>query len=783
MTGENIDVTAVERIVAETGRTQDALVPLLQAVQEEYGYLPREALEHIAKITGIPPAAITGVATFYDEFRHKPIGRHVISVCHGTACHVKGAPVLSESLAGYLKIPEGEDTDPSGLFTIRKVGCLGCCSLAPVAQIDDVIYGHLTPEKLPSVLQDFLAQADAISVQRSGDVIPQGRAGEVRICLDSCCVARGTERVHQALLRAISETGARVVVKRVGCVIVCNETPLLEVLVPGEAPYLYARVRPEDVKAIILRHFRPTGVRRVIGSAVSRTLDAILTDEAWEPVTRYSITARDPQVAAVLDPQKHIATEDYGCADPTDLQEYVAAGGFTAFENSVTHSQPSEVIEEIMASGLRGRGGAGFPTGRKWAGVAAAASGVKYVVCNGDEGDPGAFMDRMLLESFPYRVIEGMAIAAFTVGARRSYIYIRSEYPFAVKRVREALERCRSAGFLGDNIFGSGMCLDISVMKGAGAFVCGEETALLASIEGRRSTPRVRPPYPSESGLWGRPTLVNNVETLAVVPWILRNGAAAFRRLGTPGSSGTKVFALAGKTVRGGLIEVPMGITVDKIVNDIGGGIAGGRVFKAVLIGGPSGGCLPAGLADTVIDYDALSEAGAIMGSGGLVVLDDSDCMVDIARYFLEFTQNQSCGKCTFCRIGTRQMLDILTRLCSGEGRSGDLEKLEDLARMVSAGSLCGLGKTAPTPVLSTLRYFRGEYEAHLEGRCPAGRCKALVTYSITDDCIGCTRCAQHCPADAIEMKPYEKHEIDAARCIRCGTCLSVCAFNAVKVE
>ena len=387
------------------------------------------------------------------------------------------------------------------------------------------------------------------------------------------------------------------------------------------------------------------------------------------------------------------------------------------------------------------------------------------------------------MESYPYRIIEGIVIAAWVVGASEGRFYIRSEYPLAVRRISQALENCRQRGFIGEDVAQSGFSLELKIVGGAGAFVCGEETALMASIEGRRGMPRLRPPYPAQKGLWEKPTLINNVETYASVPWILRNGAGAFAKLGTSKSKGTKVFALAGKVARGGLIEVPMGISIKQIVEGIGGGVAGDKEFKAVQIGGPSGGCVPAEVSDIAVDYESLTEAGAIMGSGGLVVLDNSDCMVDIARYFLEFTQNQSCGKCTFCRVGTRRMLDILERFCEGQGKSGDIQELEELAVMVKKGSLCGLGKTAPNPVLSTIKYFRDEYEAHIEKRCPAGRCKALITYSVTDDCIGCTLCAQHCPADAIAMRPYEKHEIDSEKCIRCNTCKNICPADAVKVE
>jgi NADH-quinone oxidoreductase subunit F len=392
-------------------------------------------------------------------------------------------------------------------------------------------------------------------------------------------------------------------------------------------------------------------------------------------------------------------------------------------------------------------------------------------------------MDRMLLESFPYRVLEGLTIAARAVGAEEGYLYIRAEYPHAVTRIREAIRRCEDAGLLGDDIMGSGSRLSLTVMEGAGAFVCGEETALIASIEGRRGMPTLRPPYPAEAGLWGMPTLINNVETYAMVPWIVRNGWEAFAQLGTEKSRGTKVFALAGKVRRGGLIEVPMGVTIRQVVDEIGGGVSDGGVFKAVQMGGPSGGCIPSSMADTPVDYDALQAAGAIMGSGGMVVLDDRTCMVDIARYFLEFTQHESCGKCTFCRLGTRRMLDILERLCRGEGRKGDIEKLEELSGMVKAGSICGLGQTAPNPVLSTLRYFREEYEAHVQGRCPAGVCRPLVHYTINQKCIGCTKCAQDCPVDAIAVTPFEVHAIDDALCTRCDACRRVCPVEAVKLS
>jgi len=783
---EKPDLTFVNQAVEKIGTRAEDVLEILQAVQGHFGYLPKEALERVCEVTQITPAAIVGVSTFFNQFRHRPVGRHIIHVCVGTACHVKGADRVYEAFQRHLDIPEGEDTDAKKIFTVERIACLGCCTLAPAVQIDEVTYGHLSPNTVSTVVDDFLRYAESRVGQRQkrrkrGAKKLKSR-GEVRLGLGSCCVARGSGKLRDALEQALAETGIELQVKRVGCVGMCHQTPLLEIVTPDNTSFLYARVQPEDAKAIVLRHFKLGRIKKVTNS-VSQALDHLLTDEKTEPVTRYSINVRDRPVADFLGRQKHIATEHHGEIDPVDMDEYVSHDGFKALRRCIKEMSPEEIIGEIERSGLRGRGGAGFPTSRKWAAVRSTQSGKKFLVCNGDEGDPGAFMDRMLMESYPYRIIEGMIIAAYTVGANKGFFYIRGEYPLATERIRQAIEKCEQRGFLGDDILNSGFSLHLKIVPGAGAFVCGEETALLASIEGRRGMPRLRPPYPARSGLWGRPTLINNVETYAAVPWIIRNGPEAFADLGTSSSKGTKVFALAGKVDRVGLIEVPMGISVRQIIEDIGGGIAGGLRLKAVQVGGPSGGCVPDELAHLPVDYETLQSIGTMMGSGGLVALDETDCMVDIARYFLEFTQNQSCGKCTFCRIGTRRMLDILERLCAGQASTADIDELEQLAQMVKTTSLCGLGKTAPNPVLSTLQYFRDEYEAHVEKRCPAAKCKALITYSITDDCIGCTLCAQRCPTDAIEMKPYQKHEIDSEKCIRCGTCKDVCPADAVEVE
>jgi NADH:ubiquinone oxidoreductase subunit F (NADH-binding)/NADH:ubiquinone oxidoreductase subunit E len=781
-----VDLRFVDESVGRIGSGGEKVLEILQSLQGRYGYLPKEAVERVCELTDITPASIAGVSSFYNQFRHRPVGRHIINVCVGTACHVKGAEQIYDGFRRYLGIGEGEDTDAEKLFTVERIACLGCCTLAPAAQIDQVTYGHLTAESVGTVISDFLRyerrraeRREQVGRRRVGT--GDGK-GEIRLGLGSCCVARGSGKLREALNEALAETGIEVTVKRVGCVGMCFQTPLLEVVLGKDESYLYARVEPEDAKSIVLRHFKVRSLRRRFGGMVSGVLDRVLVDEQREPVTRYSIDVREQPVSNFLGKQEHIATEHCGVIEPVDIDEYLDRDGFKALSRCVEGLRPEEVIEQIERSGLRGRGGAGYPTHLKWSAVRAEGEN-KYVVCNGDEGDPGAFMDRMLMESYPYRIIEGVIIAAYTVGANEGYFYIRSEYPLAIQRMSEALDRCRQRGYLGEGILGSGFSLDLKIVAGAGAFVCGEETALMASIEGRRGMPRLRPPYPAQKGLWDRPTLINNVETYAAVAWIIRNGGEKFAKLGTGSSKGTKVFALAGKIANGGLIEVPMGISIRQIIDEIGGGIGGGRRLKAVQIGGPSGGCVPAHLADTPVDYETLSDVGAMMGSGGMVVLDETDCIVDIARYFLEFTQNQSCGKCTFCRVGTRRMLDILERLCGGEGKNGDIEELNDLAHLVKSSSLCGLGTTAPNPVLSTIKYFREEYEAHIEKRCPTGKCRALITYSVTDDCIGCTLCAQHCPVDAIALKPYEKHEIDVDKCIRCGTCKNVCPADAIEVE
>ena len=790
MHAENLQF--VETTVTRLGRSRDAVIPILQALQEHYRYLPETALRRVCELTEITPAQIWGISTFYDQFRHQPVGKHIIHVCHGTACHVTGADRVEEALRRHLKIPTGKDTDPEGRFTIEPVACLGCCTLAPVVKFDQLTTGMLDTDKVPAVIEEFL---EAHAAGHAGDVaIPAhlhrqhggGNGGdrpEIRVGLGSCCMAKGSDRLFAELSRAAHLVGVPVEVKRVGCVGMCHRTPLVEIFQPGKPSRFYASVKPNEARQLVLENFHPPTLWRRLARTAARAVDRVLLEQDDSPTTRCAVDMKAGPAQAFLGRQIHIASEHFGHLDPLDLEEYLRHDGFVALRKCLLELRPEQIVEEVATSGLRGRGGAGFPTGPKWTVMRRQTADTKYVICNGDEGDPGAFMDRMLLESFPYRILEGLAIAALATGAEEGIFYIRREYPLAVQRVQAAIDHLVQRGWLGDRLLGTRRPFRVVIKEGAGAFVCGEETALIASIEGRRGMPRLRPPFPAESGLWEKPTLINNVETLACVPWILRKGGKAFAAIGTPTSKGTKVFALAGKIQRGGLIEVPMGTTIREIVDEIGGGVIAGRRFKAVQIGGPSGGCVPARLADTAVDYESLRQVGAIMGSGGLVVLDDTDCMVDIARYFLRFTQDQSCGKCTFCRVGTRRMLDLLEMVCAGKGRKEHLDELERLAQSVGQGSLCGLGKTAPNPIVTTLRYFREEYEAHLQGRCPAGKCQALIKYDITDRCTGCTICSQQCPVNAIPFNPYARHTIDQQLCTKCDTCRRVCPYGAVEVR
>jgi NADH-quinone oxidoreductase subunit F len=582
---------------------------------------------------------------------------------------------------------------------------------------------------------------------------------EVAVGMSSCGIAAGARVVFETLKKDVAERGLPVTVVTTGCIGACHAEPLVEVRQADGRSFLYGNIDEAKAHSIVESHLA-----------------------GGTPVTDLVIPADYPYLAR----QKRIVLSNCGVIDPESIEQYITRDGYVALKKALTTMTPQQVIDDVKLSGLRGRGGAGFSTGMKWSFAAGAktTTGKKYVICNADEGDPGAFMDRSVLEGDPHAVLEGMLIGAYAMGSDEGYMYVRAEYPLAIKRLEIALRQMEERNLMGSSIMGTPFSFQLHIKEGAGAFVCGEETALMGSIEGKRGMPRLRPPFPAERGLWDSPSNINNVETYANVPRIIRMGGAEYAKIGTEKSKGTKVFALAGKIKRGGMIEVPMGISLREVIFDIGGGIQDDKKFKAVQMGGPSGGCVPESLADVLVDYDSLTATGAIMGSGGMVVMDESTCMVDVARYFLSFIQTESCGKCTFCRIGTKRMLEILTRITEGKGEEKDIPELEELAAKIKISSLCGLGQTAPNPVLTTLRYFRPEYDDHIRNkRCTAKKCKALIRFNVAaDKCTGCMMCAKVCPTKAAHGERKKPHVIDQATCVRCGLCHAACRFDAIEI-
>ena len=574
----------------------------------------------------------------------------------------------------------------------------------------------------------------------------------------SCGIATGAKKTAAEFEKQLKANNLDTELTITGCVGTCYLEPIVDVYEDNGDLTRYVKVQPDKVEKIVEEHIK-----------------------GGKPVEEYAITEEDKGFVAN---QQRVVLRNCGVINPENIDEYLAVDGYKALEKVLTSMKPEQVIEEMKASGLRGRGGAGFPTWFKWNAAKASPGNEKYMVCNADEGDPGAFMDRSVLEGDPHSLIEGMIIGGYAMGAENGVVYCRAEYPLAIKRLDKAIKDARERGFLGKNIFGSNFSYDIMIKAGAGAFVCGEETALIASLEGERGMPRLKPPFPAAKGFWQQPTNINNVETWANVPWIISNGGEAFAAMGKGPSKGTKVFALAGKIKKGGLAEVPMGMPIKDVIFGIGGGIKNDKKVKGVQMGGPSGGCVPADLFDTPVTYEDITKTGAIVGSGGMIVMDEDTCMVDMSRFFLDFTKKESCGKCNYCRIGTKRMLEILERITKGEGKDGDIELLEELAGKIKDGAMCGLGQTAPNPVLTTLKYFRNEYEDHIYNhKCTAKSCKALIRFDITDKCVGCTACAKRCPVNAISGEVKKQHVIDQDVCVKCGRCKENCKFDAITVE
>ncbi len=772
------------------------LIMILQDLQAEQGYLTGEAIARVAEKLNIPQSQVYSVATFYKSLHLTPRGKHTIDICEGTACHIRGASLLLSAVSEEFKVKEGGTTE-DGQLTLNSVHCVGACAMGPVAIIDGEYHGNMTSSTLAKKIRKCCAEeqcvddkdqrdpADVRSSEKSVQFkvntpadfenirnefkvqLPQDQP-RILICNGTGCLAKGSLKVAYALEKELKrnslELPVSIGVKKVGCHGLCEHGPLV-IMHPDNT--CYTRVAESDAPEIIRESV-------IAGNTVDRLL--------------YRETADAPSIEDYTEipfyaSQHKIALRNVGLIDPANLGDFIGRDGYSSLAKTLQQMKPEDVIKEIEESGLRGRGGGGFPAGRKWRTAANIDADTRYVICNGDEGDPGAFMDCSIMEGDPHSILEGMMICAYAVGASQGYIYVREEYPRALIRMTQAIDQALQSGFLGRNILGTDFSFDVKINRGAGAFVCGESTALMQSIEGRVGEPRAKYIRSAERGLYDRPTVLNNVETFANVPIIINKGAAWFRSTGTANSPGTKVFSVVGKVKNTGLVEVPMGATLREIIFKMCGGILGNKKFKAVQTGGPSGGCLPESKLDLPVDFDSLTREGSMMGSGGMIVMDEDTCMVDVARYFTEFLTQESCGKCSACRIGLISMLEILDKICRGEGIPEDIGSLEKLLDVLEKGSLCGLGKSAPNPVRSTLAHFKDEYQIHIEEkRCPAGVCRNLISYQITDLCTGCTRCARNCPQNAISGEKKEMHQIDPELCNRCGICKTSCNFDAVII-
>ncbi len=774
------------------------LIMILQELQTAHGHISADSVDAISQYLRVPRSQIYSAASFYKAFSLQPRGKHQVDVCLGTACHVRGAGRLVTQFSEELDIAPGETT-PDGEVSLDTVHCVGACALGPVVIMDGEYHGEMTPRKLSKALQKCrageggrgapgaAASAAATApttaelglvrigspgaLQELREELQQAKVTATRvisICAGSGCRALGSARLIETFQDAIADAGldSEIRIQQNGCHGFCQRG-LICVIRPEEI--FYQHVKPQDVPEIVTRTLEQ-------GEVIDRLL-------YQDPQTGRKITyARDIPFYAR---QQRSLMQQNAQIDPLNINDYLAGGGYEALAEILFHREPDGVIDEVRRAGLRGRGGGGFHAARKWASCRKVSAAKKYILCNADEGDPGAFMDCALLEGNPHAVIEGMIIGAYAIAGGQSeaegYVYVRNEYPVAVAHLEVALTQARAAGLLGEDILGSGFAYDIRINRGGGAFVCGESTALMASIEGKIGEPRAKYVHTSTSGLYESPTVLNNVESWANVPLIIREGAERWAAVGTEKSKGTKIFSLVGKVHNTGLVEVPMGMSLREIVYGIGGGIRDGKKFKAVQTGGPSGGCVPESLLDLPVDYEELTKVGSMMGSGGMIVMDEDTCMVDVARYFTSFLTEESCGKCAACRLGLDQLKQILDRICAGEGRPADIEAMQKLFAVLDDGSLCGLGKSAANPVRSTLTYFRREYEAHIfQKKCPAGVCRELITYSIDETCTGCTLCVEVCPHGAITGEKKQLHVIDPELCNRCGLCVATCKFDSI---